>query len=128
MRVSVPRTSVSCVTRVSASCDGPVLALPARPARGVCTALRVSPLPRFCMLRGIAACCGRDARLRAPAGALAVLAALRPVVFAFAIVILLFSLTLFDGIEHPADLDDEIVRETRLGHKRVAARLFRAFR
>src|SRR5688572_19542164 len=73
MRVSVPRTSVSWVTRVSASCGGPVLAPPDRPARGVWTALRVSPLPRFCMLRGIAACCGRDARLPAAAGALAVL-------------------------------------------------------
>jgi hypothetical protein len=36
------------------------------------------------MLRGIAACCGRDARLPAAAGALAVL---RPEVFAFAIVL-----------------------------------------
>jgi len=76
-RVSVPRTSVSCVTRVSAY-DDPPPCFPDRPARGVCTALRVSPLPRFCMLRGIAAC-GRARRPRT------VLTDLRAAAFAFAI-------------------------------------------
>jgi hypothetical protein len=51
-RVSVPRTSVSCVTRVTASSSRRAArADPGLPRRGACTALRVSPVPRFCMLR-----------------------------------------------------------------------------
>src|SRR5688500_19916753 len=118
-RVSVPRTSVSWVTRVRASETG--VRRPRRSVWGAWTALRVSPLPRFCMLRGIAACCGRARR----AGTLlTLLTLLRAAAFAFAIrdsgdlfedaLRESYSLPLFDSVEHPLDFDHQIVRQTRL--------------
>jgi hypothetical protein len=54
----------------------------------------MSPLPRLCMLRGIAACADLGAR------ADALLAVLRAEVFAFAFGIR-YSLPLFHRVEHP---------------------------
>src|SRR5436190_9517454 len=101
MRVSVPRTSVSWVTRVSPSSMG-VLFGTGRLAFGAWTALRLSPAPRLCILRGIACACERDARFGA---------ALRAGLFAFAMLRLSpVPLCVPRGAEHSAHFDHEIVR------------------
>src|SRR3954468_14025906 len=118
MRVSVPRTSVSWVTLVSPSSRGRLFCAARVDDFGACTAFRLSPAPRCCMLRGIACPCWRDADF---AGCL------RAGVFAFAIESdLRVCLRVSCSAEHPTNLDDEIIGKAWLGDEWVAAGLLRA--